>query len=281
MSLKFLHPKGKKDDGLEDEIKSMVNKGTDAGSIELSEAQMINNIFDFTDKEASDIMTHRENIIGIEDDMTLEDAVKFILDGKNSRYPVYEDNIDNIIGIIHLKDTMKAAMQEQLKKKPIRDIDGLVKEAKFIPETRKIDSLFRTMQSKKIHMVIVVDEYGQTAGIVAMEDILEEIVGNILDEYDADEINIRKVSENVFICNGLTPLDEAGAKLGIEFPSDEFETLNGFLTSILGHVPKSGEVFETEYKGYRMHVVSIRNHVIQSVRCTKEADKTEEDKGDN
>lgn len=281
MSLKFLHPKGKSDDGLEDEIKSMVNKGTDTGSIELSEAQMINNIFDFTDKEARDIMTHRENIIGIEDEMTLGDVVKFMLDGKNSRYPVYEDNIDNIIGIIHFKDTMKAAMQEQLKDKAIKDIDGLVKEARFIPQTRKIDSLFRTMQSKKIHMVIVVDEYGQTAGIVAMEDILEEIVGNILDEYDADEINIRKLSDSVFICNGLTPLEEAGERLGIDFPQDEFETLNGYLTSILGHVPKSGEVFETEYGGYRLHVVSIRNHVIQSVRCTKIEEKEPEKKGDN
>lgn len=282
MSLKFLHPKGK-DTELEAEIKSMVSQGTDSGRIEATEAQMINNIFDFNDKEAQDIMTHRENIIGIDGSMTLDEVKKFMLDGKNSRYPVYDDNIDNIIGILHFKDVMKASVNDAVRKKAVKNIDGLVKEARFIPQTRKIDSLFRTMQSKKIHMVIVVDEYGQTAGIVAMEDILEEIVGNILDEYDNEEVNIRKLRENVYICNGLTPLTEAGMRLGILFPDEGFETLNGFLTATLGHVPKSGEVFETEYGGYKFHIVSIKNHVIQTVRCTKTEENISEEntKADN
>ena len=269
MSLKFLHPKGKKNDGLEDEIKSMVNKGTDTGSIDSAEAQMINNIFEFDDKEAQDIMTHRENIIGIQEDTLLSDAVSFMLDGKNSRYPVYEDNIDNITGILYFKDAMKAYFSVGDRSRPVRDIDGLIMEARFIPQTKKIDALFRTMQSKKIHMVIVVDEYGQTAGIVAMEDILEEIVGNILDEYDDDEINVRRLNENVFICNGLTPLEEAGEKMQISFPDEEYETLNGFLTDRMGHVPKPGDEFETDYGGYKFHIVSIRGHIIQTVRCTR------------
>ncbi len=268
MVLKFLHSRGK-EDGLEDEIKSMVDEGTDAGSIEASEAQMIRNIFELDDKEVRDIMTHREHITGFEAKELLDDVIRAMIDGKNSRYPVYEESIDNIIGIIHFKDAVKAGTNEQFRSRPIGEIEGLVKEAVFIPETRKIDSLFKAMQARKIHLVIVIDEYGQTSGIVTMEDILEEIVGNILDEYDADEVNIRKVSPDTYIMNGLTPLEEAEEKLQIEFPDEGVKTLNGFLTTILGHVPKSGEIFETEYEGYSFHVVSIKNHVIQTVRVRK------------
>ncbi len=273
MVLKFLHPRGK-EDLIEDEIKSMVDEGQDAGSIEETEAKMIHNIFELDDKVVRDIMTNREHISGFEASLSLDEVIEKMLNGNNSRYPVYEENIDNIIGILHFKDAVKAAANEALKSKPVGEIDNLLKDALFIPETKKIDSLFRIMQGRKMHMVIVIDEYGQTAGLVTMEDILEEIVGNILDEHDADEINIRKINHNTFVMSGLTTLDEAGERLQIEFPEEGVKTLNGFLTSILGHVPKSGEIFETEYGGYQFHVVSIRNHVIQQVRVRKNAPKT-------
>ena len=136
----------------------------------------------------------------------------------------------------------------------------------FVPETRKIDELFAVMQAKKTHLVIVADEYGQTSGLVTLEDILEELVGDILDEYDDEEVDIRKVSEDVYIVRGLTPLTDIEERIGIHFEEDQVETLNGFLTSVLGHVPRSGEIFETDYGGYNFHVISISNHVIQSVR---------------
>ena len=153
---------------------------------------MITNIFEFSDKEAKDIMTHRKHINGIEGSSSLKDTLHYMLYEKNSRYPVYEDNIDNITGILHLKDVMQKYQDEKLWEVPVKKIEGLIMEAKFIPKTRKIDSLFRNMQSMKIHMVIVVDEYGQTAGLIAMEDILEEIVGNIFDEHDEYEKLDRK-----------------------------------------------------------------------------------------
>ena len=263
----------KKENVDENEIISMVNEGHEQGVLEASEVEMISNIFAFGDKEAQDLMTHREHIVGIEGNETLERVVDFMLDGNKSRYPVYEDNIDNIIGIIHFKDVMKFNVRSDLRAKEISAIEGLIKEVRFIPETRKIDSLFRTMQQNKIHMVIVVDEYGQTAGIVAMEDILEEIVGNILDEYDdEDSVRIRRQGDDTFIIEGLTPLDEVADKLEIKFPDDGYETLNGFMTDRLGHVPKTGENFETDYEGYRFQIAYVKGRVIQSVRCKKITD---------
>ena len=275
--LKFLKSKG--EDEFEDEIKSIVSEGTDSGNIEEPEARMINNIFELDDKEARDIMTHRENVTGFEGGMILDDVIKQMINNVNTRFPVYEENIDNIIGIIFFKYAVKAGINEELKARPIAEIENLVKDAVFIPETRKIDTLFRAMQARKIHMVIVVDEYGQTSGIVTMEDILEEIVGNILDEYDVDESNIRKLGGDTYIINGLTDLSELEETLDITFPDEGVETLNGFLTATLGHVPKSGEIFETDYGGYKFHVVQIRNHVIQKVRVQKNKDE-EESKGD-
>ena len=275
--LKFLKSKG--EDEFEDEIKSIVSEGTDSGNIEEPEARMINNIFELDDKEARDIMTHRENVTGFEGGMILDDVIKQMINSVNTRFPVYEENIDNIIGIIFFKDAVKAGINEELKARPIAEIENLVKDAVFIPETRKIDTLFRAMQARKIHMVIVVDEYGQTSGIVTMEDILEEIVGNILDEYDVDESNIRKLGGDTYIINGLTDLSELEETLDNTFPDEGVETLNGFLTATLGHVPKSGEIFETDYGGYKFHVVQIRNHVIQKVRVQKNKDE-EESKGD-
>ena len=256
----------KDEDKYENEIKSMVSEGTDTGELEESEAKMIEKVFEFNDKEAHDIMTHREEIDAIEDTTPLSECIDIILEGSNSRYPVYHENIDDIIGIVHLKDVIKAGRNTSLLEKPAGEIDGLMKPAVFVPETRKIDELFAMMQAKKTHLVIVVDEYGQTSGLVTMEDILEELVGDILDEYDDEEADIRKIKEGVYVVRGLTPLSKLEERLGITFEDKEVETLNGFLTSVLGHVPKSGEIFETDYGGYNFHVISISNHVIQSVR---------------
>ena len=254
----------------------MVNEGQNQGVLDSSEALMINNIFEFGDKEAHDIMTHRENIIGIDCNETLEDAADFMLDGKNSRYPVYEDNIDNIIGIIHFKDVMKAFNRSENRSKTLKELEGVIKEAHFIPETRKIDVLFKSMQQKKIHMVIVVDEYGQTAGIVCMEDILEEIVGNILDEYDDEEVMIRKQDDDTYICDGLALLSDVGEKLSIEFPDEGYSTLNGFMTDRLKHIPKSGEDFETEFMGWRFRIAYVKGRIVKTVRITRIPDEAAE-----
>ena len=268
------------DNVTEEEIMSMVNEGHEQGVLEASEAEMITNIFELDDKEAGDIMTHRTNLVAIDGEMTLKEAVDFILkEGKNSRYPVYEEDIDNIIGILHMKDAMIFAENTQRNQLPVGKIPGLLREAHFIPETKNLDSLFREMQSQKIHMEVVVDEYGQTSGIVTMEDILEEIVGNILDEYDAEEEYISAL-EDGFVLNGMTPLEEVEEalrrevreELGITFVEedmDSYDTLNGFLVSRLGHIPKKDEHSDVVYGGYKFHILSMENKTIRSVKATR------------
>ena len=263
-----MHPDEDSIDVTEEEIISMVNEGHEQGVIQASEAEMITNIFEFGDKRAEDIMTNRTNIVAIDCEMTFGDAIQFMLNGRNSRYPVYEENIDHIIGILHMKDALRrqSATDPGMK---VRDIPGLLRDARFIPETRKVDSLFKTMQSTKCQMVIVLDEYGQTAGMIAMEDILEEIVGNILDEYDVDESYIREKSKDEYIIEGKTPLEELEELFDISFDESEFETLNGFLIAKLEHIPEPDEQFDIRIDGYDFKVLSVENKMIKTVLVKK------------
>ena len=257
-------------DVTEAEIISMVNEGHEQGVLQASEAQMITNIFEFSDKEASDIMTHRSNIVGIDGNMTLKDCVDFMLnEGINSRYPVYIENIDHIIGIIHLKDACKFAQKANNEQRLVKNIKNLVREVKFVPETRHIDGLFHSMQATKNHMVIVIDEYGQTSGLVAMEDILEEIVGNIFDEFDEDEVLFKQKGQDQYEIDGLTPLEELEQLLNITFVEEEFETLNGLMVSRLEHIPKEKEQFNMDYAGYNFKILAVENKVIRKVLVTK------------
>lgn len=268
---------GHQSDEIEDEIISMVNEGHEQGVLQDSEAQMINNIFEFSDKEAKDIMTHRSNIVAIDGNTTLQEAVTFMLDEKNSRYPVYIENIDHIIGIIHVKDAFKVLQEGKMNEKPVKSVKRIIREVKFIPETRNIDSLFRSMQALKNHIVIVIDEYGQTSGLIAMEDILEEIVGNILDEYDEDKELILEKGEDTYEIDGLTHLDELEERFSISFEDEEFETLNGFLISRLERIPNDDDLFDMDYGGYHFKVLSIENKVIKRVLVSKlKKEKTEQ-----
>lgn len=257
------------DDVTEEEIISMVNEGHEQGVLEESEAKMINNIFEYGEKEAQDIMTHRNNIIGIDGDMPVSEVLPFMLDERMSRYPVYEENIDHIIGILHLKDVLRASLSKDFKDCPVKETTGIMRDVVYIPLTRNIDELFKQMQSEKVQMVIVVDEYGQTGGLIAMEDILEEIVGNILDEYDEDIEYIEEKGLDEYIIEGITPLEELEEKLGISFEEEEFETINGFLISRLEHIPSEGEVFDTNYSGFNFKILAVENKMIQSVLVTK------------
>lgn len=256
----------------EEDIMSMVNEGHEQGVLEADETEMITNIFELGDKEAADIMTHRTNMIVLAGDMTLGQAVDFMLnEGVNTRYPVYGEDIDDIIGILHLRDAMVCSEGRGRQEEKIRDIPGLLREANFIPETRSIDTLFKEMQSKKIHMEIVVDEYGQTAGLLTMEDILEEIVGNILDEYDEEDHFIQPLEGGVYLMKGLTPLEEVTALLSIELPEedrDTYDTLNGYLISRLDRIPQEGEHPQVEYGGWSFAVERAGNKMIESVRVS-------------
>lgn len=272
---------GDEADVTEEEIINMVNEGHEQGIIQASEAEMISNIFEFGDKEAQDIMTHRNNIVALDGSMLLKDALDFLAESKNSRYPVYEENVDHIVGILYLKDALRYHHTEDKLHCSIGQLHDLLREPVYIPQTRNIDELFRQMQSRKLQMVIVVDEYGQTAGLVTMEDILEEIVGNILDEYDEEEDFIEETGNDEYVIEGKTPLEDLEERFGISFNETDFETLNGFLIARMDKIPEENEEFEISVDGYHFKVLSVENKMIHSVLVTKLPQETVEDKGEN
>lgn len=251
----------------EEDIISVINEGHEQGVLLASEAEMINNIVEFGDKEAVDIMTHRTGIVAIDGNMLLCDVAESIFKFNKSRFPVYEDDIDNIIGIVNFRDIMTYAHNEENNLLKIKDIKGLIREATFIPETKKINLLFKTMQSEKIHMAVVVDEYGQTSGIVAMEDILEEIVGNILDEYDEEDANIVRREDGAYVIKGVTPLEEITGKLNIEFEGD-CETINGYLTNKFARILSNDERPEIVINNVKYKILNVKNRVITVVLVT-------------
>lgn len=259
----------------EEDIMTMINEGHEMGTIEDDEAKMISNIFELNDKEASDIMTHRSMIVGVEANTPLCEAVDFMLDENNSRFPVYEENIDHIIGIIHLKDACRVNRTVSNRDLPIKNIPELLREPTLITETKKVDTLFQQMQKQKTQMVIVIDEYGQTAGLIAMEDILEEIVGNILDEYDEDEDCIEEQDNNQFIIDGMSELCDLEEKFGIDFEEEDFDTLNGFLISKMDKIPEDGDEFSIEVGGYQFEIMQIENRRIDKVLVYRKKEENE------
>ncbi len=265
------------EDLTEEEIMSMVNEGHEQGVLQESEAEMINNIFALDQKEAKDIMTHRKNIEAVDGTITLREMLGVIENEGYSRYPVYLDDIDNIIGVIHIKDILKLMLKQDAMDTVLTKIDDLIWPVPFIPETRNIDVLFKNMQSQKTHMVIVVDEYGQTAGLVTMEDILEEIVGNILDEHDTEELWIIPDKDGSYLMDGVTDFDEVCQLLNIEDEDlHDFDTLNGFIIAQIDRIPSDDEVFSVSVYGYRFDVLLVENKMVRTVRVTKEPEPGEE-----
>lgn len=252
----------------EQEILSIVNEGQETGVLHANEVEMIQNIFEFTDKEAKDIMTHRSNICALDGTMNLQQVLDRVLVEPYSRFPVYLDDIDNIIGILHIKEVMAFSRKEEFLSWQIKDIKGLFSPGEFIPETRKISDLFQKMQAKKAHMVIVVDEYGQTSGLVALEDILEEIVGNIFDEHDRERKLIEKQPDGSFVMHGMASFDDVMEVLKLT-SEEEYDTLNGFLISLIDRIPSDGETFSVDYEDYHFNVAKVENKIIQTVKVQK------------
>lgn len=257
---------------VEEEIISMVNEGHEQGLIETDEMEMISNVFEFGDKEAKDIMVIRKKIVAIEADMELEAAIRFMLEENYSRYPVYENDLDHVIGVLYFKDAMRAYMNKEG-----NVVRKIIRTPFFVHNTQSISKLFSQMQSKKIHMAIVLDEYGQTDGIVAMEDILEVVVGNILDEYDEEEKNIfYQEKEDTYLMKGMTRLEEIEDLLHISFPEVDVDTLNGFLIHEMGRLPKAKEQVEVKYGGYCFITEDVQDNMITQAKVVKEERKEED-----
>lgn len=263
----FFKKKKKNEAEIEEEIISMVNEGHESGELLASEATMIQNIFEFSDTDVKDIMVHRKNIVALDGQMTLHEAIEFINSNHFSRYPVFLDDLDNIIGIFHIKDALLFINNPEANEKKLVDLGEILGKAEFVPETHGINTLFAKMQSKKSHMIIVMDEYGQVSGLISMEDILEEIVGNIFDEHDEEEVLAERTSENSFKMDGTAPLKDVEELLGIKL-SDNFETLSGFLIAEVGKIPEDGSTFDIETSGFRFHVKNVVSKVIDEVEIT-------------
>lgn len=257
------------DDVTEEEIISMVREGHEQGTILASEAELIHNVFEFDDKEVKDIMTHRKNIVSLDGSMSFIDAIEFIIDTGKSRFPVYENDVDSIIGVLHIKDAFTFFEKNEVYRSSIKDIDGLIRPVDFIPETVNINDLFKKMQSKKSHLAMVVDEYGQISGLIAMEDILEELVGNIEDEHDEEENYIRKNDDETFIMDGMTEFSDVKEALSLPVDDDAYETLNGFIISLSDKIPVEGDKTVISAYGYRFSVMSVEDKVIKQVMIKK------------
>lgn len=282
--LKMFHIKASEEDVVtEEELISTVTEAQESGVLEAEEAEMIHNIFEFDAKEAKDIMTHRKNMIAVDADMPLMEAMKFMMSAAYSRFPVYEDVVENIVGILHMKDVMRLYLSGNPERMKNRKVKSVTRKPYFVPDTQSLDVLFHAMQKKKIHMAIAIDEYGQTAGLVTMEDILEEIVGDIQDEYDAEEEDIILEESGSYLVKGATNLEDLAEALDMEIEEEDFDTLNGLMISELDHIPEENERATVYSHGLQMDILEVKNKMITLARVTKlpEEEETEEEEEEN
>ncbi len=248
----------------EDELKSWAEEEQSEGTLEPDERQMIYSIFHFGDTLAREIMIPRIDILALEANTSLEEAIIALNNSGHSRVPVFEETIDHVIGLLYAKDLLRVHLEGQ----NLSSLKGLLRPAYFVPEAKKVDELLREMQSRSIHMALVVDEYGGIAGLVTLEDIVEEIVGEIRDEYDQGEEQLfEKVGDDEYIFHGRIDLDDFNSVMGVHLPKDVADTLGGFIYSQIGRVPTGGETIEVDSLVLTVEQVSGRR--IRRVRALR------------
>lgn len=256
-------PNATNEEVTEEEIRMMVDLGEEKGTIEVSEKEMIENVLDFNNITASEVMTHRKDIVAIPIEATLGEVVSLMDEEKFTRYPVYEDDIDNIIGMFHSKDIVRYMLNSDLQFK-VKDV---MRPIYFVPDSKMIDEIFHELQKNKMYMAAVVDEYGGTAGILTVEDLMEQIVGNIFDEYDSEETaDFTLIDENTQLVDGTVSLIEVARKFNRKLPTDDYDTLGGFIMGHLGVVPEEGDRPEFEFNGLLFKVEEIVEKRITKVK---------------
>ncbi|MBR1752639.1 MAG: HlyC/CorC family transporter [Ruminococcus sp.] len=261
----------------EEEILMMVDAIDETGGLEEGQAEMISNIFEFDDIEISDVMTHRTEVVAIESGSPIKDAVRLAIDSGFSRIPVYNDTIDNIVGLIYAKDLLTMVFGKEDGESAVRDF---MREIVYSPGSRKCGELFKEFTENKIQMAVVVDEYGGTAGVVTLEDLIETIVGSIQDEYDDEEEEILKVSEGVFEFEGNADYSGAMEALG-KVPDEDspFETIGAMVIDLLGRIPEEGERPSVRWENIRFSVIKAEDRKIERLRAEVVGSGTGEDKG--
>ena len=248
----------------EEEIRMMVDVGGEKGVIEDDQKEMINNIFEFDDMDAGDVMTHRTDVVAADiNDTTLEEFMSLAIEHGRSRIPLYDEDIDNIVGIVYIKDLLKYVGKEVKVKGTLKNI---MREPYFVPESKDCGELFKEMRLKRIQMAVVVDEYGGTAGIVTLEDIVEAVMGDIQDEYDEEEEEISKIDENTFTVEGTIDIEEIDELIGKELPEGDYETLAGFIMDELQCIPKNGEMDEVVFENVKFTVLEVEDRRIEKIK---------------
>ncbi len=250
----------------EEEILSLVEEGQEKGFIGDDTKNIIENIFDFDDTVAYEIMTHRRDMVAIKDTDTLEEAVNIAVESGYSRIPVYHDDIDSIIGVLYVKDLLKYVCNDVPKNFKIADI---VRHVLFVPRTKDCSSLFTQMNKEKTQIAIVVDEYGGTEGLITLEDLIEDILGNIQDEYDDEEDEIKQISDKKFTVDGATSIEDIEELIGEDIHDDDSDTIAGFMLTALGRVPEKGELVVVEHKGFRFTVLKVEDRRIEEILIEK------------
>jgi putative hemolysin len=246
-----------------EEIRSLIEVGQEHGVINETEKEMIESIFEFDNKRAEEIMTPRTEVFLIDISSPSSKILKGVLEEQYSRIPVYEEDSDNIIGILYLKDFFLEASIHGFEGVDIRKI---LRTPYFVPETKNIDDLFKELQKSNNHMAILIDEYGGFSGIVTIEDLIEEVMGNIFDEYDEVEPEIMKIDNNTFIVNGLLSIDEFNDYLDTDLESEHSETIGGFVVDLLGSIPNDGEEEVVEYENLIFKIEDVKEKRIEKVR---------------
>lgn len=247
----------------EEEIRTMADVAADEEVIEREERKLIHSIFEFGDTVVREVMLPRPDMVAIEADASVEEGIKTAIDGGFSRIPAYEETTDDIIGLVYLKDLV-AREREGEGKATVR---ASLRPAVFVPEQKRVAELLREMQTQQFHMAIVIDEYGGTAGLVTLEDLLEEIVGEITDEYDVEEPGVEHLPDGSLRVPGRTPIDDVSEELGVELPDTEWDTVGGLVFNLLGHVPEEGET--VRFQGLEFHTERVQGRRIVSVRIAR------------
>jgi putative hemolysin len=281
LKLMGIDPNANEKNVTEEEIRMMVDVGSESGSIEDDEKEMIENIFEFNDKEVSEIMTHRTKIVSLPIDATYDEVMHIAIDERYTRIPVYQDTIDDIVGILHIKDLLGYSQRD--KNYGEFSLQSLLRPPLVVPETKNLSALFREMQKGRMQLAVIVDEYGGTAGIATIEDMLEEIVGNITDEFDEEEQQIVLQPDGDYLVSGDTPLSDIENVLDLDLPDEDYDTIAGFVIHLLDRIPDEKETPEVTYGNVVVKVESVEDKWISKVRIhvlPKTDNETREDFGE-
>jgi putative hemolysin len=254
----------------EEEIRTMISVGHKEGTVEKAEAEMLHKVFDFGDRPVREVMVPRTEVSGVERGITLAEFFALYVENPLSRFPVYQDNMDNVIGILSVKDVLMAQAKGTIS--PESTIDDLMRPAYFAPDSKRTSELFTEMRDKNYRMAVVVDEYGGTAGIVSLSRLVEEIVGPVGDEFAEVEKEYEAINEYTFQIDGGMSVEEANEEMDLELPDGDYETVAGFVLDLLGHIPRTGE--RVRYKGMNLAITEMRGVKIEKILLTKKKHAT-------